>query len=110
MATGFESWKIAKGLYVVPLLFAYTPLVSGTFIEVLQIGFFALFGIYATNALIQRYAEGPLGPLSLGLLVLGGIGAYWPLALLPNIAGAIAVLIAIRLSSRKNTKRSELPA
>ena len=24
MATGFESWKIAKGLYIVPLLFAYT--------------------------------------------------------------------------------------
>mgnify|MGYP001216546194 CR=1 FL=1 len=24
--TGFESWKIAKGLYIIPLLFCYTPL------------------------------------------------------------------------------------
>ena len=29
MATGFQSWKIAKGLYIVPLMFAYTPLISG---------------------------------------------------------------------------------
>jgi TRAP-type uncharacterized transport system fused permease subunit len=49
MATGFESWKIAKGLYIVPLMFAYTPLMTGSLREVLQIGFFALFGIYATN-------------------------------------------------------------
>ena len=101
MATGFESWKIAKGLYVVPLLFAYTPLISGELVEVLQIGFFALFGIYATNAIIQWYAEGPIGPFSALLLVLGAIGAYWPLALIPNIAGAIVILTVIILSVRQ---------
>lgn len=100
MATGFESWKIAKGLYVVPLLFAYTPLISGDLIEVLQIGFFSLFGIYATYALIQWYAEGPIGLLSLPVLVLGAVGAYWPLALLPNIAGAIAIVGVILVSRR----------
>ena len=103
MATGFESWKIAKGLYIVPLLFAYTPLISGEFIEVLQIGFFALFGIYATNALIQWHSEGPIGLVTALLLVLGAIGAYWPLALLPNILGAAAVLMVIFLSTRKQT-------
>jgi TRAP transporter 4TM/12TM fusion protein len=100
MATGFESWKIAKGLYVVPLLFAYTPLISGDLIEVLQIGFFALFGIYATNAIIQWYAEGPIGPISAVLLVCGAAGAYWPLALLPNILGALAILAVIVYSSK----------
>ena len=59
MATGFQSWKAAKGLYVVPLLFAYTPLVNGTFIEMCQVGFFALFGIYAINAIIARFSEAP---------------------------------------------------
>jgi len=107
MATGFESWKIAKGLYIVPLLFAYTPLVSGDLIEVLQIGFFALFGIYATNALIQWYAEGPIGIFAASLLVLGAVGAYWPLALLPNIAGAVIVLTVIVLSSRQNRYQSQ---
>src|SRR5210317_837857 len=60
MATGFESWKIAKGLYVVPLMFAYTPLISGSVGEIIHIGLFGLFGIYALNALIQNYAEGPI--------------------------------------------------
>ena len=103
MATGFESWKIAKGLYIVPLMFAYTPLISGEFIEVLQIGFFALFGIYATNALIQWYAEGPIGPFSAVLLVLGAVGAYWPLALVANIAGAAAIMAVVVMSVRGKT-------
>jgi len=106
MATGFESWKIAKGLYVVPLLFAYTPLVSGSAAEIMQIGFFALFGIYATNALIQWYAEGPIGPASAAALVLGAAGAYWPLALGANIAGAALVLGVIVLSARRQAGRA----
>jgi len=100
LQTGFESWKIAKGLYIVPLLFAYTPLISGSWTEIMQIGFFALFGIYATNALIQWHAEGPMKPLTALLMVLGAIGAYWPLDLLYNIGGALLVLVAIVLSKR----------
>ena len=95
MATGFESWKIAKGLYIVPLLFAYTPLISGEFIEVAQIGFFALFGIYSTNALIQNYAEGPTGWIGIPLFVLGAVLCYWPLNLIANVAGLVVVIGAI---------------
>jgi len=101
MATGFESWKIAKGLYIVPLLFAYTPLISGSFVEILQIGGFALFGIYATNALIQRYSEGPVGVIEIALFVAGAGLALWPLNLIANLAGAACVLVAIALSRRK---------
>lgn len=104
MATGFESWKIAKGLYVVPLLFAYTPLISGDLAQVLQIGFFSLFGIYATYALIQWYAEGPIGIYTVPLLILGGVGAYWPLAWLPNIAGAAVITAVIVMSYRARTQ------
>jgi TRAP transporter 4TM/12TM fusion protein len=108
MATGFESWKIAKGLYIVPLLFAYTPLISGEFIEVMQIGFFALFGIYATNAMIQWYAEGPIGFVTAPMLIIGAIGAYWPLALLQNIIGAALVFSAIIISSKRRKKEEKL--
>jgi TRAP-type uncharacterized transport system fused permease subunit len=106
MATGFESWKIAKGLYVVPLLFAYTPLISGELIEVLQIGFFSLFGIYATYAVMQWYAEGPISIWHLPLLVIGAVGAYWPLALLPNVAGAALIIGVIVLSRRAGTNKA----
>jgi len=108
MATGFESWKIAKGLYIVPLLFAYTPLITGDLLEVLQVGFFALFGIYATNALIQWYSEGPIGIVGAVLLVAGAVGAYWPLAIVPNVIGAALVVAAVVMSSKK--KASLAPA
>jgi len=101
MATGFESWKIAKGLYIVPLMFAYTPLITGTLPEVLQIGFFALFGIYATNALIQRYAEGPLNPLLYLMIVGGAIGSYWPLNWGANISGALLIVSAVLWSGKR---------
>jgi len=101
MATGFESWKIAKGLYVVPLLFAYTPLISGELVQVLQIGFFSLFGIYATNALIQWYAEGPIGFVGAILLVAGAVGAYWPLEWIANIIGAGVIITVVVMSRRK---------
>jgi TRAP transporter 4TM/12TM fusion protein len=105
MATGFESWKIAKGLYIVPLMFAYTPLLTGSFNEILQIGFFALFGIYATNALIQRYAEGPLNPLLYVLIIAGAVGAYWPLNWTANLIGAGLVFTVIVLSGRRGRER-----
>lgn len=110
MATGFESWKIAKGLYIVPLMFAYTPLITGSLDEVLQIGFFGLFGIYATNVLIQRYSEGPLTPLLYGMIILGAAGAYWPLNWTANLIGACLVVMVVVLSARRGRVRAGVPA
>jgi len=100
METGFQAWKIAKGLYIVPLMFAYTPLISGQWFEVLQVGGFALFGIYAVNALIQNYAEGPLNMASRVALVVGGAGAFLPLNMGANIGGALLVSGVIFLSAK----------
>ncbi len=106
MATGFQSWKIAKGLYIVPLMFAYTPLITGQWYEVIQIGFFALFGIYAVNALIQNYAEGPLNLLWLLLLVVGACGAFWPLSILMNVLGAVLVTLVV-VQTRRSKASSD---
>ena len=100
MATGFQAWKIAKGLYIVPLMFAYTPLISGNWFEICQLGFFALFGIYAINALIQYYAEGPLTGWHIPLLVLGVIGTFWPLQWGANIFGAALVIWVVMATSK----------
>ncbi len=54
MATGLQSWKIAKGLYLVPLLFAYTPFLYGSFTEKIIIFIAALTSIYLLVWLIQR--------------------------------------------------------
>lgn len=100
--TGVASWKLSKGLYIVPLLFAYTPLISGNQIEAIQAAFFSLFGLYATNALIQRYAEGPLKWWAyIGFLV-GGLAAYWPGNLLVDLAGA-AIVVATAIATSRST-------
>lgn len=106
MRTGVEAWKIAKGLYIVPLLFAYTPLINGSWIERCHIGFFSLFGIYAFNALLQRYSEGPLPWWKLLLIVIGGIAVFIPLQLWFNVAGAI-VVSAVVYSTMKTTRVDE---
>lgn len=99
MATGVEAWKIAKGLYIVPLMFAYTPLIGGEWLEVARLAAFSLFGIYATNCLLQRHAEGPLAWWHWPLLIVGAVGAYWPLHWAFNLLGAAAVL-AVLMTTR----------
>lgn len=91
MATGVEAWKIAKGLYIIVLLFAFTPLIGAGFWDSVQIGGFALFGIYAITALIQRYSEGPIPLWLYPVFVGGGALCFVPLNLPLNIAGAILV-------------------
>lgn len=109
MATGFQSWKIAKGLYIVPLMFAYTPLISGQWYEIVQIGFFALFGIYAINALIQNYAEGPLSLMMLLMLIIGCVGAFWPLNIILNVLGAVLVILVVKRSRSRAPNANSQP-
>lgn len=112
MATGVEAWKVAKGLYIVPLMFAYTPMVGAELPELLQIGCFALFGLYAFNALLQRYAEGALYWWSYPALLAGSAGAFYPLNWLYNICGAMLVVAVVFSTSRNKmiTPSSEHPA
>ncbi|MCP4340729.1 MAG: TRAP transporter fused permease subunit [Desulfobulbaceae bacterium] len=63
MLTGFYSWKLAKGLYIVPLLFAYTPMLGGSWGDDLTIFFFALLGLYAFAGAFQGHFENHLNPL-----------------------------------------------
>ncbi|MEJ6398960.1 TRAP transporter permease, partial [Yoonia sp. 208BN28-4] len=61
MATGVASWKLAKGLYIVPVLFAYTPFLSGDWPLMLRVFVFAVVGIYALSAALQGCMERPFG-------------------------------------------------
>jgi TRAP transporter 4TM/12TM fusion protein len=101
MATGVEAWKIAKGLYIVVLLFAFTPLIGATFWESVQIGGFALFGIYSMTAMIQRHSEGPIPLWLYPVLAGGGLLCFIPLDLLLNVIGAVLVVAVIVFTSRR---------
>jgi len=101
MATGFMAWKIAKGLYIVPLLFAYTGFIGGSMTEVLTVFFFSLFGIYALVGFMEGYLEAPINILLRLLCLLAAIAMMWPHEqLLISFAG-LAVFLAIFVYSRK---------
>lgn len=54
MATGVQSWKIAKGLYLVPIVFAYTPFLYGSLVEKITIFIVTLIVLYLLVWLLQK--------------------------------------------------------
>lgn len=108
--TGFTAWKLAKGLYVVPLLFAYTPFLNGDWLTALNIFFFSTLGLYAFAAAFQGYLESQHGwPMR---LLLGAVA----LALLyPNIewlhwSGLALFVVIYAWDRRRHRKTLEQPA
>ncbi len=98
MRTGFESWKIAKGLYLVPLLFTVTPILSGDPAEALRISALALVGLYGLVAGLKGWMETRLPlPLRALALVAGGT-ALWPVTPAVDLGAAAAVLAILGFS------------
>jgi len=100
MATGVASWKLAKGLYIVPVLFAYTPFLSGDWGAALWVFGFGAVGIYGLSALLGGAMEAPIGwPLRL-VAGVAGAAALWPDLPAANVAGAAAVIATFLVSLR----------
>ena len=55
MRTGVMSWKLGKGLYIVPLLFAFTPLITGTWAERVEVFAFSLGGLAAFAIAVEGF-------------------------------------------------------
>ena len=106
MATGFMAWKLAKGLYIVPLLLAYTNFIGGEAPDVLRIFVFALFGLYAFVGFMEGYLE---GPLNIALRVLSGVAALlmlWPHHNILIDSAGLVLFIGLFIYSRKTRTAS----
>lgn len=103
MATGVESWKIAKGIYIMPLLFAYTPFLGGAWLEVFQIFIFALIGLYAFTGGLQGYLENKLNWLMRGISLILAFFLIAPSALAVHLGAAagFAILLFLNVKSGK---------
>lgn len=101
MLTGLTSWKIAKGLYLVPVLFAFTPLITGSWFERFTVFVFACFGLYALAGILQWHLESRLNAITGVLLVLSAACLLWtPFGVAVHVAGA-AVLSGVVLFQRR---------
>jgi TRAP transporter 4TM/12TM fusion protein len=93
MATGFTAWRLAKGLYLMPVLFAYSKFLHGTPMEMAAIFFSAVIAVYGIGAALAGHMDAPLN-LSLRLIAGGsGLAIIWPSSLAVDIIAAGVVLI-----------------
>ncbi len=95
MLTGVQSWKLAKGLYIVPVLFAYTPLLSGDWGAAFTVFGFAVVGIYALAAGMQGCMERRLNIPFRAAALVTGIACLWPFSLIVNVAGVVGVAVLL---------------
>ena len=104
MATGITAWKVAKGLYLVPLLFAYSPLISGTWPERFYTFFWSCMGLYAAAGLLQWRLDRPLNMVTASMLAVSALLLLWaPLTVYHHCVGA-ALLFGVILWQRNQDK------
>lgn len=102
--TGFTAWKLAKGLYIMPILFAYTPFLHGDLSAAVEIFLFSLVGLYAFAAAFQGHLETDHG-LFLRLLIGAlAVALLWPGALLLHW-GALALFCGVLVWDRRRGAR-----
>lgn len=106
MRTGFTAWKLAKGLYIVPLLFAYSPLITGDFTEMIRVFCFALFGIYAIVAGLEGYLEHKLHPVVRLLMFPIGALMLWPHGQILLDGAGVVIFLAILIWSARRGRAS----
>jgi len=105
MKTALTSWKLAKGLYIIPIVMAYRPLlgVGENFeinhVEVYLTAVATTLGLVAFAAALERYFFRKATWFETLLFVAAALGLFWP-SYWTDIAGAMclgAVLVLQKL-------------
>jgi TRAP transporter 4TM/12TM fusion protein len=104
MRTGLTAWKIAKGLYLIPALFAFTPLITGSWTERIGVFTWACFGLYAIAGVLQWHLETKLNVVTGTLLLVSAACLLWTsFGLTIHFVGA-ALLIGIVVFQRQSIR------
>ena len=95
MRTAFTSWKLAKGIYIIPIVMAYRPLLmNGTPGDVITTMICTLFGLIAFAACLDRYFFDHATWLETLLLLSAAVCLFWPGAWL-NLIGVVLFFVVV---------------
>lgn len=109
MRTGLTAWKLAKGLYIVPLLMAYTPLIGGDSETLLRLTIFAIFGMYALVAAMEGYLEDKLSIPMRALALVASILMLWPhFEIWLQLIGLAIFIVLFVMGNKKYAKENAL--
>jgi len=102
MKTALTSWKLAKGLYIIPIIMAYRPLLGmGDNYElfhwqVIVTMIFTTLGLIAFASALERYFFRKATIFETLLLWLAALGLFWP-EYWADITGLILFIIVVGL-------------
>ena len=111
MRTGFASWKLAKGLYIIPFLFAYTPILfEGPVIEVIITALSALLGLFGFTITWEGYLLRNMNVGERAITGLATVFLFWPDNLVKGLG--VIIMVAMYLFQPMNLKRQvqKMPA
>ncbi|WP_127520048.1 TRAP transporter fused permease subunit [Mesorhizobium sp. Z1-4] len=77
MRTGWESMKIAKALYIIPFMFAFSSLIDPSIAEVVFDTVLALIMFYILPIVVGGYWRGPVSWLARTCLLISGGLLFW---------------------------------
>ncbi len=116
MRTAFASWKLAKGLYIIPLVMAYRPLLGMgdnyelLHWEVILTMITTTLGLVAFASAIERYCLRKATLLETGLFWLAAAGLLWT-SYWTEAAGFILLVIVLALQKfYPGTRRTGQPS
>ena len=96
METGFQAWKFAKGLYLIPLFMVFNPeiIIGGPVLVVVWNAVIALLALCAFAASLEGYLFTRMSWLP--RLAIGGaiVGVFYP-SLWTEVAGVTVMVVAI---------------
>lgn len=94
LKTGFEAWKLAKGLYIIPLLFCYTPLLfEGPAWQVIETALAASLGLFTFAIFFEGFHRIKLNwPLRI-LFALISFLLLWP-DMIFHATGTVCLVLA----------------
>ncbi|MFH2133532.1 MAG: TRAP transporter permease [bacterium] len=102
METALVSWKLAKGLYIIPIVMAYRPLLGmGPNYELLhwEVGVTMVtttLGLIAFASTLERYCLRRATWSETGLFFIASVGLVWPDYWI-NLLGFVALVAAVLL-------------
>ena len=113
MQTAFVSWKLAKGLYIIPIVMAYRPLLGmgeGYDLMHWQVVLTMVAtcgGLVAFAAALERFFLRRATWFETGLFVLAAAGLFWP-TWWTDVGGWLVLALAVALQKFRDPEKTAL--
>lgn len=110
LETGFESWKLAKGLYLIPLLFVYTPILfEGPLWQVVETAITAAAGLFCAAVMFEGFHVIRLNWVFRIVYAGAAFLLLWP-SLALHVAGVVVLTMLVVVQKMMARQAGPLPA